>query len=150
MKTVFWINDTNYMNMNNFRHVKCHENLFLNHLNMHVFFTWSDWKTTSRHYISKNKRAVYQEHEYKVKGCYVQCLFHNHLYTNTVQNHTLMMLMSRYNAIINPLRPRLSKFKTILIAGITWLAGIINLPFFVRYIFTCLLYFLLVNCENAS
>merc|ERR1719410_75047 len=38
---------------------------------------------------------------------------------------TLMAIsVDRYNAIINPLRPRLSKFKTILIAGITWLAGL--------------------------
>ena len=31
--------------------------------------------------------------------------------------------MFRYNAIINPLRPRLSKLKTIIIAGVTWTVG---------------------------
>ena len=29
----------------------------------------------------------------------------------------------RYNAIIKPLKPRLSKFRTILTAGATWVAG---------------------------
>ena len=54
----------------------------------------------------------------------------------------LMMLMSRYNAIINPLRPRLSKFKTILIAGITWLAG--N----TKYFCFILVIFLLTICAK--
>lgn len=34
-----------------------------------------------------------------------------------------LILFRFYNAIINPLRPRLSKLKTIVIAGVTWTAG---------------------------
>ena len=42
---------------------------------------------------------------------------------NIVLTNEHNLLMFRYNAIIHPLRPRLSRFKTIVIATSIWIVG---------------------------